>query len=214
MRANCLVRLIVKPEAVKSNRLLLNTTCILVPRPVKPFQDVRNEILSVRMDVRHWPLSLPTFSSATDKCDVCECPAPIPNICQDLHSSDGAGALYSALRSLRRQGRPGKSLTAGQKGEKNRTGWWWWLSACLPWWLAHTHTHTHSRSKTISSGRNVGGVYLSRRSPPDWRANLYGLCKQDFASSASGPNMAKYAWRERHMAHTTTSFLFLSALFF
>lgn len=76
------------------------------------------------------------------------------------------------------------------------------LVACTHWCSrSHSHAHTLSRSKTISSGRNVGGVYLSRRSPPDWRANLYGLHKQDFDSSTPEQNVAKHAWREHHMAH-------------
>lgn len=32
--------------------------------------------------------------------------------------------------------------------EKKKSGWW--LSACLPWWLAHTDAHAHTHTHTLS----------------------------------------------------------------
>lgn len=68
------------------------------------------------------PVSAYFQHSRADKRDVCEHLAPVPNLGQDLHVSDGDGTRYSDLHSLKRQGRPGKSLTAGQKREKKNQG--------------------------------------------------------------------------------------------
>lgn len=117
--------------------------------------------------------------SMADKWAVCESPAaPIPNICHDLCASDGAEASYRNLQSLKHQGQSGKSLTLGQNEKKKKTeggGGGVRGSECLP------RSHTHTQKRSHRSGMLALFTYCNETHLIE--ANLYGLCKQDFASS-------------------------------
>lgn len=121
--------------------------------------------LSVHLGSRRWPLSLLAYSSA-DKClnqgcDGRECLAPIPNICQDLHVSDGVGASYSDLHSLKRQGQPGKSLTAGQKREKKKPKKIRVVVVeCMFAPVACTHSHAHTLALKRSHQDGMPAVFI------------------------------------------------------
>lgn len=91
-------------------------------------------------------------------------------------ASDGEEASYRNLQSLSHQGQTGKSLTLGQRGKRQRVVV---VSGGVN--VCPGHTHTHIYTGAISSVGNAA-VFTYCNETHLIEDNLYGLCKQDFAS--------------------------------
>ncbi len=88
-------------------------------------------------------------------------------------ASDGEETSYRNLQSLSDQGQTGKSLTLGQRGKRKRVVVSQGVNVCPGL--------THTLTGAISSVGNAA-VFTYCNETHLIEANLYGLCKQDFAS--------------------------------